>query len=316
MENYIYETANGEVGYFKIENDICIFHPFSDFTFMRRIGEWERRLRFDKINSEDPDNFTPSETLVLENMNYFLSQNRMGGPYEVTNKIKLNDAGCYFPRINRGEPLLSDHQISSPERADEIKAFNNILISLEDIFRTLEPEATNFIAYGNRIRELLIISCTEVEYLLKRAVIENGRQPKRKHFTTVDYVWCLSVQKLNEYEVNLPTYPALASFKPFQPWTKTNPTGSLFWYDAYNKVKHDRGSTKKDATLGALINAIAAIHILLEAQYGRDLFDFRMQHTFRTLFKSTRRPTWNINDLCMPFISQTGLEWKQTKNHP
>lgn len=316
MENYIYETANGFIGYFQIEENKCRHLPYNYEAQYIEGGSWGSNFRLLKAVSSDPENYVVTEEMIHDSISYHINKNQHVENEKVTKTIKVNDAGSYFPRINRNEPGLTEHQINSKERADEIRSFDNILSSLIETFRTIEPEPANLNTYGNRIREQLIVACTEVEYLLKRTVVENGREPKRKNYTTADYFWCFSVQKLNDYEVRLPSYPSLGSFNPFKNWSSPEYTKSLDWYDAYNKVKHDRGNTKHLATLGALINSIAAIHILLEAQYGAELFDYRFQHTFRTIFLSSSRPTWKAEEICTPILQREFTAWQNIKHYP
>jgi len=313
MENYIYETSGGHIGYFQIEDGKCRFFPYNYPANYIDGGDWKTYFNLLKAASPDPDSFVISQDMIHEAMTRHISQSGRISTHKVIKTLRVDDAGSYYPRINRGEPGLSAHQINSNERADEIRSFDNIIESLLDIFRTIEPESGNFLAYGNRLRELLIVSCTEVEYLLQRSVVENGRRPQKKNYSTADYFWCLSIQRLNEYSVELPAYPTLGKFSPFKNWSAPNYTQSLPWYDAYNKVKHDRGGTKHLATFESLINSIAAIHILLEAQYGKEIFEYRFQYTFRTIFYSSARPIWKADEICTPILHSDLKEWKKIK---
>lgn len=317
MENYIYETESGLIGYFQVQGNFCRHYPYNYKALYIDGGDWSVNFDLERLLSDDPDNYVITEERIHDAISRKIESNPRGGNKKVIKTLKVNDAGCYYPRINRNEPGLSEHQINSNARADEIRAFENITESLIDIFRTIEPEPANFKCYGNRLREQLIVACTEVEYLLQRAVVENGRKPQNKgRYNTVDYFWCLSFHKLNDYVVTLPAYPSLGSFSPFKDWSAPKYTRSLFWYDAYNKVKHDRGTTKHLATFECLINSIAAIHILLESQYGMGLFQYRFQHTFRTIFSTLSRPSWKSEDICSPVLEREQAIWETVKFHP
>ncbi|WP_248858992.1 hypothetical protein [Lelliottia sp. AC1] len=267
-------------------------------------------------SSEFPEVTTPTQ-LNTENLHRLISlvltKNDSRGVFNVIKTQISSDAGSFTPRINRGEPGLFYRQYLEPEMSEEVRAYENIINSLEDIFQTIEPENGNLNTYGNKIRELIIIACTEVEYLLKMILTSSGVKPKRRNYTTEDYIWCLSALKLNWYCVSFNNYLGFNQLKPFKGWSNTAPTASLPWYDTYNKVKHDRGNTKSKATLEVLINSIAAIHILLEAQYGKEIFEFRFQHTYRTLFRTDFRPRWEIENMSTPILSFHGPSWVEGK---
>lgn len=316
MESYIYKTRNKELGYFQISNGKCFFYPINTEQSYVAIDKWDQRFHFEKITAKNPQTFRLNKTQIHEGMSYFLSKESENGRVEVIKTRKINDTGLYFPRINRGEPYLRDKQIGSPEMLDEIRAYENITHSLLDIFRFVEPEIKNLNAYGNKIRELLIVSCTEVEYLLKKILIANGINPKRSYYNTSDYIWALPVLKLNKYVIDAPLFPQLGLFSPFKKWNKSAATTTIFWYDHYNKVKHDRGNTKEKANLKSLINSITAIHILLEAQYGEVFFDLGFHYTFKPIFNTHISPIWGMDEICTPILEREGLKWISTKQHP
>lgn len=316
MESYIYKTQKGELGYFQIENGSCYTFPMDNSTIHVGKGDWDRHFAFERHGSSYTGTQSLTDENIREGIAYFLTKHLGRGGISIVNKIQTHDAGLYFYRINRGEPLLSDTQILSYSLLDEVRAYENITESLIDIFRTLEPETNNFNAYGNKTRELLIISCTEVEYLLKKFFTDNNKPPARSFYTTSDYVSCLPILKLEQYCVEAMLFPGLGTLTPFLNWSASKPTKSLSWYDAYNEVKHDRGGTKNKATLKALLDSIAAIHILLESQYGKELFEYRFQHTFRTIFQTKTRPTWNLSDYTTPLLTNQKVEWLAPKTYP
>lgn len=46
--------------------------------------------------------------------------------------------------------------------------------------------------------------------------------------------------KLKDYIFKLSRHPHASKFQPFKDWGIHRATGSIPWYDAYKKVKHDR----------------------------------------------------------------------------
>lgn len=111
--------------------------------------------------------------------------------------------------------------------------------SLNEIFKTIHPSEENFAVFGDNIRNLLILSCTEVEAQLKGIVKNNILKTKSK-YSTRDYVKLKEILRLDEYVISYTKFPWLLSLNPFKEWSAEFPTKSLSWYNNYNSVKHDR----------------------------------------------------------------------------
>jgi hypothetical protein len=182
--------------------------------------------------------------------------------------------------------------------------------SLSSLFRVAHPEGDNLKSYGSAIRDLIILACTEVEAQWKGVLKANNLLVKDGRYSTKDYVRLLSAMKLDGYKVELIRYPGLPRLVPFAGWNSTQPTQSLFWYDVYNKVKHDRETNFNDATLGNAIHAVAACVVMLAAQFGYEtLEDYRL----KSIFRFVDIPKWAPKDLYYGRIP--GVEWKAV-NHP
>lgn len=57
---------------------------------------------------------------------------------------------------------------------------------------------------------------------------------------------------------------------PFRDWRETDPTNSLFWYKAYNEIKHGRTGDFSKANLQNTLYALAGLY-LLEMYYFREI---------------------------------------------
>lgn len=145
---------------------------------------------------------------------------------------------------------------------------------IDEILLFVEPTPQSLSSYGHKLRELLILSCTEVEahwrYHLKRSEVPIGANG----YTTKDYVKLLEPLRLSEYEIQLPRYAGIPAIRPFKAWNNTAPTQSLPWYAAYNAAKHDAKENFSAATLLACIEAIAANIALFSVRFG----PFRLYH--------------------------------------
>jgi hypothetical protein len=216
-----------------------------------------------------------------------------------------------FPRLNRNNIKLSEMITSQKAYLDEGRYFKNLCRRVDDdIFYYIEPVSTNLDIYGHKIREVLILACTEVEYLFRQFLEENKYGWKPENHGTKDYVTCRDIFRLNEYAVELEFYPDLGPFKPFHGWDDSKSTQSLDWYAAYNGVKHNRGLNFERASLKQLIESLAAIHILLECQYGSDIVT-----DFKSVFKTTARPEWGLNYLFAPLFADRKMIWQSPKGY-
>jgi hypothetical protein len=191
--------------------------------------------------------------------------------------------GTYYPRIWRGvvstckyykghKPEFNDPLVYSVKNQSLVAA-NSLFDGLSDLFKYIEPDASNDAVYGHRIRELLILACTEVESSLRSILNANTPSNKIKsRLNTSDYIRLLPVLKLADYALTLKGYPGYGFLKPFKNWSNQQPTQSIAWYDSYNSVKHDREGDFKKAAFVYLVEAMAAVHVLLLAQWGPDVF--------------------------------------------
>ncbi|MEH0667911.1 hypothetical protein H4F04_18740 [Vibrio scophthalmi] len=303
MKSYIFKTSCGSVGYFQHNGEDCKLYVSSEYVPLCENKSWSDWKQFIESGYENAPE-SSHEHPVSRAVSYFLWQHCERVSADVSEfHESCYRPGTFFPRINRDSSNLYLHQISSTSFVDEVRAFYNVIDTMEDIFKVVEPTRENLKTYGHRIREVLTIACTEVEYLFLQALKSNGYKDKSQYKTT-DFVSLLNVYKLSEYEVELKMHPKLGRIKPFELWDENKPTQSLFWYSAYNASKHDRGGSFDQASIEAMVNAIAAIHILLEAQYGSKIFDKPLYSQYESCFHTRKSPTWNVKDMLAPYINE------------
>jgi len=231
-------------------------------------------------------------------------------------------AGNYFPRIYRPIFYRSDHImngvsflpsnkiITGPFFTNEyfpcnentliksVQQLNTLIDRLKSIFTNIYPTSTNYSSFGHEIRNLLILSCTEVEAQLKGILIENNVLRTNSSYTTKDYVKLKSVLGLDKYSIRFPYYPEINAVNPFKDWESASPTQSLFWYDNYNAVKHNNENEFHKATLISTINAVSAISVLLVSQYGANMPYWT--DLVGGFFDIVESPTWTFDDCYLP----------------
>lgn len=185
-----------------------------------------------------------------------------------------------------------------------------LLDLLDDILKVVHPEPANLKVYGSQIKNLLILSCIEVEAQMKGILKANGYKNRINKkgdeilLNRLDYIKLRDVLKLDKYEVFFLRYLELESFKPFSPWNKPSDPR---WYTAYNSVKHDTEGKFKDAILKNAINSICAVAILLKAQYGESIPFWKEK--FESHFSIQHEIEWNHTEKLIPPLQ--GNQWKK-----
>ncbi|MFT8990573.1 MAG: hypothetical protein ABF959_09615 [Gluconobacter albidus] len=233
--------------------------------------------------------------------------------------------GEYNPRIWRG--IFSNHDNKffndfsgkyfniSSWTSSRISS-KNIYSDLESAFRYIEPNYRNFNTYSHKLREILMIACTEVECIMRMICDDNVEKediPRNNFYKTGDYFNLKEALKLGEWSLTLKNYLGLPPLKPFEPWSEEDPTKSLFWYDAYNKVKHHRERNIGEATLLNVLNAVSAIHILNCAQYGPEIYSNQYGNEYSP-FELLSAPCFGFQNIqVMNYVSGYPFEFKPVK---
>jgi len=216
------------------------------------------------------------------------------------------EEGVYYQRIAR--PYSNDHTDSpgwNPEDEEKSNQYektktlaesagqlHHLKEHLEEICRVIYPCGENNLrAYGHEIRNVLIVACTEVEAQWQGILKANGYKFEKDFASTHDYVELLVPLRLNRYSVRFPYFPAIEPIAPFEGWKKATPTGSLEWYAAYNKAKHDRELNFNQAQLRHALAAAAAYFVMLCAQHGWEIAA-RPREASTRFFCLKDKPSW------------------------
>jgi hypothetical protein len=289
MKTYRFRTGTGFDGIFQYEeNDYLLLHIEDPYSWTTHFLHWSEWCGFDELRTILLLGTTPDNSEISRLICYVMWSSHYDYGFDIANYREVRNQGTYHPRFNNNNPSLFQIISSTSTCIDEIRSFENITENLLELFRFIEPSNKNSLSFGHKIRELLIVTCTEIEYLFLNFLRDNGC--KKNRYTTKDFIVALPLLQLNDYSVSLRMFPDYEELAPFKNWSENSPTQSLQWYDAYNKTKHDRGNNFSLANLHNLLLATSAIHIVLEAQYGKEIFD-----TFKSSFRRGRRTKRNIN---------------------
>ncbi len=220
------------------------------------------------------------------------------------------EPGQHHRRMWRGNWAPAPLPSWSKEWASSVSAAESLFAELRAIFRVVEPDpAKCFGSYGHGIRELLMLACMEVESGWKAVLkANNAHLSSGKEFNRNDYGKLLDPMRLADWEVFLPMHPQVGDLKPFANWIPGDPVKKLTWYDAYNGTKHDREDAFADATLGHALNAVAAVFVMVLAQFGTfraiqgTLFQPLFQEPFGgdSTFRIRSYPRWPLGERYIP----------------
>ena len=126
------------------------------------------------------------------------------------------------------------------EYLSHLRQLELILDDLKSVFRVIEPTIDNKESYGNTLRNIIILSCTEIDCMMNKILKSNGYIVKDDRYSTNDYVKLKEALRLDEYSLEFNEYEGMGVFSPYSNWSKEQPTQSILWYDIYNKVKHNK----------------------------------------------------------------------------
>jgi hypothetical protein len=207
--------------------------------------------------------------------------------------------GEHYARIWRGghwpDPENSGF---AREWREAIRVGRMLATRLQEVFRYLEPVSPHKGAYSHELRMLFVLACMEVESACKEILFANGT-PRGMQLNMGDYRKLAPVMRLPEWEVRLSTNTAYPPVAPFAAWAIAG-SGSLSWFQDHHAVKHGREQSLDKATLGNTIEAVAAVFIMLRAQFGYPGLVEASMVLPADEFVITKEPTWTDADGYLP----------------
>lgn len=237
----------------------------------------------------------------------FLDGHERFGPEVAIQRMKLMPKQ-FHPRIARpaphhnlvppGElPLLQEQRDPLFLSLDQLRT---IVLRLEKILSVVHPHAENFGVYGNTIRDLLFLCCTECEAQWKGILKANNYAGQPRNWNRGDYQKLATPMRLNEYVISLAKFPWLGTFRPFSAWASDNlakPQGErdkLEWFDNYNAVKHDREQEIARGNLKSVIEAVCATWVMMISQFG--FAGMRENSDLHRFFHFYEGPSWQLSE--------------------
>lgn len=223
----------------------------------------------------------------------------------------------FFSNIHDINPLqdISPDYYVDPA-IENLRDYNNYIRQLElildelfDIFKVVSPHSRNMTVFGNAIRNVLILSCTEVNSLMKSVLNGNGYIVDRPNMN--DYRQLITPMKLSDYTLSFRYINEVGGNTPFGEWEPKENSKSPSWYKAYNDVKHDRINNFKEANLRNAIEATLGFATMLIATYGyrNEIWNDKVGK----IINVKKEPLWMLKEFYLPPV----LGWEaRSVNHP
>ncbi|WP_299411070.1 hypothetical protein [Acaryochloris sp. IP29b_bin.148] len=162
------------------------------------------------------------------------------------------------------ESYLADHNFA-PDRTTAIRGYHAIENDLRRVFEFVEPHQQNLDTFSTRLYEIFLRASTEFESNCKSILAANGYS-RAGDWNMGDYKKIEAATRLSEYQIRLTIWADTPRvLQPLAPWSTG---GSLPWYQDYNTVKHNRSDKFKLANLKNTVDAVAALFVILFAQFN------------------------------------------------
>ena len=120
--------------------------------------------------------------------------------------------------------------------------------------RYVEPHEDQENVFSFEFSKIIILSCIEIEAAFKAICkVTTGKQGGNMS----EYKQAILEQypRIVDTEVNVNRYGK--TIRPFESWT-----GRLFWWDAYQSIKHGYGESIKNGTYKNAVYCLAALYVL------------------------------------------------------
>lgn len=152
------------------------------------------------------------------------------------------------------------------EKRNLVNGYYLLEQDLKEILAFVEPTKANFETYSHRLYGLYVRACMEFEASCKLILMNHDYEmPKRPGLNTYyDIHNYEEFKQVNDCIIKIQMSEEITLI-PLQSWDKK---AGVNWYNEYHKVKHSRVTDFSKASLINVLNAVAAVYVLLYARYG------------------------------------------------
>lgn len=225
----------------------------------------------------------------------------------------------YFPKTNKPEDMQEVMKLNDyfPNYSHQLRLIFLLEAEIEDLFLTVEPSSSNMKTYGLKIFNLFVQACIEFESVCKQIIVDNKYKKRPNDLKVDDYKLLSKIYPLNKYKLKLVQNDEL-EFSPFEDWYLNKP---LKWYQTYGKLKHNSFEQLSNATVENLLNATAAIRIIIYMQAWWEQSFFLPGGKFKDFIEGypfnfgTRKSIFTISQYPedSDFIYKYEFDWEEIK---
>lgn len=230
-------------------------------------------------------------------------------------KNNVGDAvkGVWRPSLFYWEHINQAIDIDASHERRMRNSLRILMEKLDEVFLYIEPSTEGLESYSHKIRELLLLACTEMEsYFIHYLDNVAPTKPlKGKYFTTNDYIKLKDKLNLDSFNIAIKNTPSI-NFNPFMNWDISKPTETLNCYSAYNKTKHNFDKHFDKATLKVAIEAVCGCLILYSVRFGLHKLD-KGNDAFSTLFNGIFNLRLENPDITSFYIFKLNIDPTDTR---
>ncbi len=143
------------------------------------------------------------------------------------------------------------------ELATSWNYFLSIERDLSETSRYIEPYGQEN-AYSFEFYKIIMLSCAEIESAFKKLCKKVAPDEKCGNMENYKSIILKKFPQICSCEVVIPRWHAQGIY-PFNDWDSK----PLFWWSAYQNVKHRRASQMNEATYKNAVYALAALYVIL-----------------------------------------------------
>lgn len=254
----------------------------------------------------------------IENRKDFLSHIGLLYQYEIIETIPKLKTGEFYPNIYRpafsfklqnrhfihedcpfGDVYNDLYITDKNEYNDFLRQLEIIIDDLIDIFKVIAPTPSNYKSYGHSIRNIIFLACTEIDSMMKNALVKNGYCKQENRCSIIDYRILNEALRLSEYELKFTDFEQFGSICPFEEWN--NNDWKVSWYSDYNNIKHKRFECYEEANLKNAVYAVLGFAAVIVSQYGKN--NSLWSRKLDKIIKITKEPKWKLEDFYIPFTT-------------
>ena len=151
-----------------------------------------------------------------------------------------------------------------PIKFPHVEYFLALEADLQTISRYVEISEANYKTYSIELDRLLLAIGAEIDTVAKAICLRLSPDRKIHNMGTCRSIICGKYPHIIDITVALPRYGI-----EIVPWSQWRAGRAPDWWDAFTRIKHQRGESYADANLNHVLRSLAALYVLLIYLYPK-----------------------------------------------